>query len=292
MGLVISKGLTLRKEFQWNETVWNPSMISTALWLDAADANTITVSSGLVSQINDKSGSARNFTAGSTARPTLTSNGLNSRPVLTYDGSQYLTSANAASTWNFLHQDGGAEAICVVKVGNTSDPNTVYGLWGTNAGTVLNQGIYQRWDDRASSNFNDALITAAQSAGGPNQAIFDISSNNVLAANLPVIVGCSLNLGAATPADKTRHIVNGTVLNGNNTQVLNGTTGNAAFTLQIGGAGNNIWGLVGYVAEFLVFNYKLTTDTRQRIEGYLAHKWALTANLPSDHPYKTVGPTP
>jgi hypothetical protein len=144
MGLVISKGLTLRKEFQWNETVWNPSMISTALWLDAADANTITVSSGLVSQINDKSGSARNFTAGSTARPTLTSNGLNSRPVLTYDGSQYLTSANTASTWNFLHQNGGAETICVVKVGNTSNPNTVYGLWGTNGSSITKSGYLSK----------------------------------------------------------------------------------------------------------------------------------------------------
>jgi hypothetical protein len=49
MGLVISKGLTLRKEFQlqpymWQFPqqygLWNPGMISTALWLDASDATT------------------------------------------------------------------------------------------------------------------------------------------------------------------------------------------------------------------------------------------------------------
>lgn len=30
--------------------------------------------------------------------------------------------------------------------------------------------------------------------------------------------------------------------------------------------------------------------TQQKIEGYLAHKWGIVSNLPSDHPYKTVAP--
>ena len=34
--------LVLTKTFTWNETVWNPSMISTALWLDATDAMKLT----------------------------------------------------------------------------------------------------------------------------------------------------------------------------------------------------------------------------------------------------------
>jgi hypothetical protein len=28
----------------------------------------------------------------------------------------------------------------------------------------------------------------------------------------------------------------------------------------------------------------------EKAEGYLAHKWGLTANLPSDHPFKNVSP--
>ena len=32
------------------------------------------------------------------------------------------------------------------------------------------------------------------------------------------------------------------------------------------------------------------TALRQKIEGYLAHKWGLAANLPIDHPYKTFAP--
>jgi hypothetical protein len=34
----------------------------------------------------------------------------------------------------------------------------------------------------------------------------------------------------------------------------------------------------------------MTTADRQRVEGYLAHKWGLTANLPADHPYKNAAP--
>ena len=36
MPIYVPGKVTLAKEFTWNETVWNPSMISTALWLDAA----------------------------------------------------------------------------------------------------------------------------------------------------------------------------------------------------------------------------------------------------------------
>jgi hypothetical protein len=35
----------------------------------------------------------------------------------------------------------------------------------------------------------------------------------------------------------------------------------------------------------------LSTTDRQKLEGYLAHKWGLAANLPADHPYKSAAPT-
>ena len=47
----------------------------------------------------------------------------------------------------------------------------------------------------------------------------------------------------------------------------------------------------GRVGEFLIFKGTHSTDTREKIEGYLAHKWGLTDSLPSDHPYKYNHPT-
>jgi hypothetical protein len=44
----------------------------------------------------------------------------------------------------------------------------------------------------------------------------------------------------------------------------------------------------GQIKEIVVVSDN--TD-RQKIEGYLAHKWGLTDSLPVDHPYKTSPPT-
>lgn len=44
---------------------------------------------------------------------------------------------------------------------------------------------------------------------------------------------------------------------------------------------------VGSMNEIIYYNTSLTTSQRQQIEGYLAWKWGLQANLPSTHPYKT-----
>jgi hypothetical protein len=272
------------------KALWTPAQITTALWLDAADAATVTADgSNLVSQVNDKSGNSRHFTATSGARPTYSASTLNGKAVFTYSGSQSLTSNASAATWNFLHQSGGAEVIGVWKAGNTSDPNAIYGFWGTNGGTINNVGIYSRWDDRAAFSFNETPVIAAASTGA--NYYLDVGDNGTHPANNATIFGSSFNLGTATAANKIRHIVNGTVLTGKNTDTNAPPTSNAAFTLQLGTAGNNVWPLTGYIAEFLVFASQASTDTRQLIEGYLAHKWGLTANLPAGHPYKSAAPT-
>lgn len=46
------------------------------------------------------------------------------------------------------------------------------------------------------------------------------------------------------------------------------------------------------MAEFLLIHDDIafSTEKRTKIEGYLAHKWGLTSNLPNDHPYKSNPP--
>lgn len=52
-----------------------------------------------------------------------------------------------------------------------------------------------------------------------------------------------------------------------------------------GGGGSAIQG------EVIASTVYLSTEDRQRLEGYLAWKWGLAANLPADHPYKSSAPT-
>lgn len=74
----------------------------------------------------------------------------------------------------------------------------------------------------------------------------------------------------------------------------------ASNTVDFGSQNKNLgWALsnngnkfLGKIAEILIFkNDVLTTTDRQRIEGYLAHKWGLTGSLDGGHPYKTNPPT-
>mgnify|MGYP005687909939 FL=1 len=48
--------------------------------------------------------------------------------------------------------------------------------------------------------------------------------------------------------------------------------------------------LNGDVAEFVVFTGVLSSAERDRIHGYLAHKWGLTSIIPGGNPYKSTAP--
>lgn len=67
--------------------------------------------------------------------------------------------------------------------------------------------------------------------------------------------------------------------------------GNPVLGFCIGNFNASSSGGAGVEHETVVFSSAPTTDIRQKTEGYLAHKWGLTANLPADHPYKTNPPT-
>ena len=66
------------------------------------------------------------------------------------------------------------------------------------------------------------------------------------------------------------------------------------YPLQIGGQTVSD-GIIGVsvpqdLAELVAVPAALSTDDRQKVEGYLAHKWGLSESLPADHPYKAAPP--
>jgi hypothetical protein len=268
--------------------LWTPALITTALWLDASDTSTVTASSGLISQVNDKSGNGRNFTASSGAQPTYTSSGLNGLPVFTFGGSQYLTSASTAATWNFMHNESGSSIWFVAKTGNSSNPLATYGYLGTNAAASANIGRSMYYaDDAVDNDFIADFITRGST--------FNPASNNyttnALTPNVPVLISAIGDPANATASARSLIAINGNTPIQNNTYSNAPSASNATYTLQIGTVGNNAFPLVGYISELIITNATATTTTRQIIEGYLAWKWGLTANLPSGHPYKSAAPT-
>jgi len=81
-----------------------------------------------------------------------------------------------------------------------------------------------------------------------------------------------------------QYVVNGTWESTGETPTGSACTVNAILRNQYN------TGQDGIVGEIIVVDGISTIENRQKIEGYLAHKWGLTGNLPSNHPYKTKKP--
>jgi hypothetical protein len=256
-------------------TQWTPALITTALWLDAADASTVTTVSGAVSQWNDKSGNGRNVAqAIADNRPAFTANAINGRPALDFDGSSdTLINANAA----MQRSVSGTSFFTVTRLDvNTAGAKTI-AMTTTSAPATRSTLVY-----------NNGLTTGFHAGGRrlladgfQQQAVSSYSSN--------VTINCAVfNYSAATLS----LIENGSVTVNAATFQTAGSTDNDAGDLYVGASflSAALWD--GYIAEIIVTHSAASTNTRQRIEGYLAHKWGLTASLPSDHPYKVNPPAP
>ena len=81
--------------------------------------------------------------------------------------------------------------------------------------------------------------------------------------------------------------INGNI-DGSNTPTGSRNTATSPNTL---GIGPNNYPLNGTISELLIFPSFLDTAPRQQVEGYLAWKWGLQANLPANHPYKNSSPS-
>jgi hypothetical protein len=271
-------------------TSWDPAAITTALWLDAADASTVTTVSGAVSQWNDKSGNGRNAsqaTAGN--RPAYTSAGQNGRNTITFDGSNDSLSLAAGLSL------GTAHSIFLVAKNSATITSA------TSAQLLLNGGSYTF----PSTTTSELLLGAGSLTG-------NLTDERLYSAVLAQGVGAADVWGyGKTNADVSGAFILGSSftttgnafsgrLNGGNDLTTAASVGGYSstntryptFTQHIGFRGvNNTLYWSGDIDEIIVTTAYLDTFETQRIEGYLAHKWGLTANLPNDHPYRWMPPT-
>jgi hypothetical protein len=73
--------------------------------------------------------------------------------------------------------------------------------------------------------------------------------------------------------------------------VAKGMVATTASIWRIGGGSSGYVPLNGFISEMVATSSLLSTADRQRLEGYLAWKWGLQANLPADHPFRNNPPT-
>lgn len=267
-------------------SLWEPSSLSELFAWYKADS--LSLSDGdPISTLTDSDSATYSLTSSGAARPTYSANALNNLPVMTFSGSQWLTSATT-NPWAFLNQSTGGTVVSVWRAGNVSDPNAIYGMYGNNGLSALNHGACFCFDDRASVPRNETLLLLTRNSVNN---YFTLTSNGYATPNTPILTTSVHDNNNATAASKLLIGINGSSLSGSNTSSNSPSVSNPAFAFQLGAAGNNASPLAGYIAEVCIFNSVLSATNRQLTEGYLAWKWGLEANLPSDHPYKTGAPT-
>jgi hypothetical protein len=239
--------------------LWTPAQISTALWLDAADSSTITTVSGGVSQWDDKSGNNRHSTQAVVVnRPAYTANGLANKNVVTF---------HAASSTRLLSTLSAVSLIeSAFLVANVSSANT--GIQ-----TLLASSATGGRQFRVSSTTASFLAQASSLLGASS-------------VNAPKDTATVFNLQYTNGGLSSSFFFNGSPAGTSSAGNAVSGAGNTAIGAQ-GGGGE---ALTGYIAEIVVLQFLPSTATRQQLEGYLAHKWGLTANLPSDHPFKVSPP--
>jgi hypothetical protein len=86
-----------------------------------------------------------------------------------------------------------------------------------------------------------------------------------------------------TPTGRAIYLNGERLSSDNNMEVLQNWIGAA-----VGRFGGDYY--QGILHEILIFNPGLASERRQKIEGYLAHKWGQSTGLVSGHPYKTSSP--
>ena len=243
-----------------NAAPWTPADATTALWLDAADASTVTESGGAVSQWNDKSGNGRNATgvAGPSYVPAV-QNGLN---VMRLNGSSQYFDLGTGLDW--MAADATHVAFGMLKNNNGAN------LYGAANGGSGDASLHVGWSGtsyRMNRWGND--WGTAQTA-------------NYLPGDFNLIRWAWVEGGA-----KSVHA---------NAKLEGMSAPTHASGLSAMAGGGRIGNVVGQgllnadIGEFVIVEGSPDQDTIDKLEGYLAWKWGQQANLPADHPYAREAP--
>ena len=235
---------------------WNPSVVATSLWLDAADSSTLTTVSGLVVQWVDKSGNERH--AGSAPLANRPAYDTINREV-DFDGSNDWLSL--ASSYGAASQDGltfytvaSSAAASFMIIGTADETNL--GFKGSTSQLRPADGSSLTAGGLPSSNITDS-----------NRHIFGIVQNgfSVKSYTDGAVVSDLTASRTSFRYDRAQYLGRGD-----------------------GGAGTTVYAVS--IAEIIILSSAASDEDRERIEGYLAHKWNLTSTLPSGHPYKQIFP--
>ncbi|EKE70900.1 LamG domain-containing protein [Oceanibaculum indicum] len=246
--------------------LWTPAEINPYLWYDAADTATITLSTG-VSQWTDKGSRGLDAAqATAAAQPAYVTGALNGLPVLRFDG---------GDDWLFtgINSDFGmANSHTWLSVAELSSATPAYPMIAT-----INVLEHRTVNQTGRPSFVTGNSGAGEIAAAPNGTTrsllndpgVTVMSHDALATGAWSIWQDGSLRDSGTPGAPT-------------------FSGSPPFNIGARAGGSFFW--PGDIAEIVVVLDLLSTDDRQKLEGYAAWKWGLQALLPGGHPYENSPP--
>lgn len=252
---------------------FNPTKIANCkLWLDAADTSSITSSSGLVSQWNDKSGNGYNFVqATSTNKPTTGVDSKNGKNVLTFDGTtDWMQTSAAASAFNFLHNTSGATIFFVIRAASISAINWI--LDSRDSDTLGSSGYGIALSVAATSG---NLAHAVSNATGPSNPPV-ASVGGAIAASTYYYIALKSDPNNATALSRSKYTVNAGAEDGNNTKTGTPAANNASQALVLASQAAGAYEVFeGQIAEIIIYSGIISSGDITLVKDYLAAKWAI-----------------
>lgn len=233
------------------------------LWLDANDSSSITKSGSNITTWRDKSGSGFSATNGSSTGPTTTT--TTNRTYVTFNGTTNFLQTSLTLTTN-------NHSFMLVYKPSSLTKNSLLRAQAT-AGYI----VFPYY----TAALKNAYITSFDGSGAGS---IDSANSNLD----PSASTSQFNVVTITIATGAQAIFNNGTSQATNTQTISSTTSDAFYIGAWVGTSQFFQGDVG---EILIFNRAVTSTERVQIEGYLAWKWGLQANLDVGHTYISRGPT-
>jgi hypothetical protein len=272
----MADGFITRRGGVSEEPTFNPSTLNPQLWLDAADASTITASNGNVSQWANK-GSLNNFIQNTSNRQPKTGvstlNGLN---VIDFN-SHWLDASNQ-NEWKFLHDGTKYEIFAVWRPGNSNEPGVQVLLDNNNGGEPDRVGITTYVDGRSTGE-KKLNCTITRGDGIINQRVAQINTgeNNFLTNNWNVH-SIYLDPSNSTAIERAELRIGGSNLVKNNTLTGSPSTSNPTNLLRLGAVSPSTTAFpsTSSFAEIIIISgNNVTNNNRRSIVQYLYAKWSM-----------------
>ena len=240
--------------------VYDPRTIpNLTLWFDAADCNTMNISSGLVTSWLSKGSavvSTSVVTGGGWKPPLYTT--YSNRPALGFDGLSTYIQTNTLSL-------SGTGSTWIASAVNLTP---VTGSTPVDASLVIATNNPEK-SIRFNCNINATCYTINSNVGNTATVLRQDTNNNVNGIR-----------GFIDTAGYFTAFGNGTQTTSNTTTVNYLSPVNQRFYM----GSWNVGVLNGYIHEILIYNSTLSLAQYREVEGYLAQKWGYVSALSTSHP--------